>query len=424
MTSTPIAAGLDRILTTPIEARNWPRSPITISEIREAGWHLEDLWLPSAVLYEEALTHNIARFAAWCRERGMAHAPHGKTPMAPQLWHRQLAAGAWGITAASAAQARSMIEHGVTRILLANEVIQPVQARWLADAHAAYPDLLCLSLVDSSAGVAVLEEASAQAGTQLPVLVELGVAGRRTGVRSVAEALELAEEVHRSPHLRLQGLEGYEGVLPQKRDERSVADASAWLEAFGEVARRLDEAGLFEGLDEVVLTIGGSGFPDLAADALAGVVAQGLSVPVLPIIRAGAYVTHDHRYYDGNSPLRSTADADPLTPAMPLFAQVSSTPEPGRALLNAGKREMPIDIDLPFVLRARRADGTWYEPEGVRITELADHHAFVEDLDSVLEIGELVEVGMSHPCTVFDKWRLIPVVDGDLRVVDAVATLF
>ncbi|EWS63988.1 hypothetical protein Y695_02776 [Hydrogenophaga sp. T4] len=39
-------------------------------------------------------------------------------------------------------------------------------------------------------------------------------------------------------------------------------------------------------------------------------------------------------------------------------------------------------------------------------------------------LGETVASGISHPCTTFDKWRWMPVVDDTYRVVDAVTTWF
>jgi D-serine deaminase-like pyridoxal phosphate-dependent protein len=39
-------------------------------------------------------------------------------------------------------------------------------------------------------------------------------------------------------------------------------------------------------------------------------------------------------------------------------------------------------------------------------------------------VGSRLEFGISHPCTVFDKWQLIPVLDDDGRVVDLIRTFF
>jgi D-serine deaminase-like pyridoxal phosphate-dependent protein len=56
---------------------------------------------------------------------------------------------------------------------------------------------------------------------------------------------------------------------------------------------------------------------------------------------------------------------------------------------------------------------------------LSDQHAFMQlPADAVLDPGDLVGLGISHPCTTLDKWRVIPVVDDDDRVTDVVHTFF
>lgn len=410
----------DDLVREPIAARNFPTSPVSVEEVRRADLRLEDLWLPTVVAKESAIAHNLTRFAAWCRERGVEHAPHGKTSMAPQLWQRQLEHGAWGITAATVAQARTMLDHGVERVIIANEVVDPNQAQWLAEV-AREGERTCAVLVDGEGGVRALERAAAEVGSRIPVLVEIGVAGRRTGVRSVAEGLELARAVHASPHLDLVGVEGYEGVLPQGRDIEQVDAVTSWLTRLTELALAVDAAGLFDG-EEIIVTAGGSAFPDIAADALTAV--GELSRPVRRLVRSGCVITHDHRSYERSSPLRSDATTDPLQPALTACARVHSTPEPGRALATIGKRDVPVDVDLPFLLRVRRDGGPWQPVEGTRVIELNDHHLFVDDPDSTLRVGDVIELGLSHPCTTFDKWDLIPVVDDDGRVIDAIVTLF
>ncbi|SNR49204.1 D-serine deaminase, pyridoxal phosphate-dependent [Haloechinothrix alba] len=405
----------------PVPARSLPASPATAAEARSAGWQLDDLWLPAVVLRDSALTHNLDRFARWCTEHGVELAPHGKTTMAPRLWSAQLAHGAWGLTAATVAQARVMRTCGVGRVLIANEVVEPAQLRWLADTLAD-PDFEPLCLVDSSDGLTVLERHLEPAERPLPVLLELGVAGRRTGVRGTAEALELAERIAGSPRLELAGIEGYEGALPQVRDGQAPEVARDWLARLTEFVVRADARGVFAANDEVLVTAGGSAYPDLVAGAFAAMPL--LSRPVRFIVRSGCYLAHDDLLYERSSPLRSAADRDPLRPALSCFARVLSCPEPGRSLLGAGKRDVSFDIDLP-VPRAMYREGVREPLDGrARIVELNDHHGFCDTEPGLLGVGDVVELGLSHPCTVFDKWQLIPVLDDADRVVDAVRTLF
>jgi D-serine dehydratase len=78
---------------------------------------------PVAVLKESALAHNLRWMADFTRDAGVLIAPHGKTTMAPQLFARQLEAGAWGITFATMQQVSLGVAAGIRRIILANQLI-------------------------------------------------------------------------------------------------------------------------------------------------------------------------------------------------------------------------------------------------------------------------------------------------------------
>ncbi|QVQ50096.1 alanine racemase [Spiractinospora alimapuensis] len=406
----------------PVVARSLPTSPMSPAEVRAAGLALADLWLPAVTLDRDALLHNLDRFRRWCAEQDADLAPHGKTTMAPVLWAAQLDRGAWALTAATVAQARVMRDHGADQVIIANEVTDPGQLAWLAESLAD-PAFTPYCLVDSEDGVRLLDQALSGAPRPLPVLVEVGVPGRRAGVRDTGTALSLARTVAACPHLVLAGVEGFEGVFPQRRDDDSPQRVSSWLDALVALTRSADTEGLFAEAEEIVVTAGGSSFPDLVAEAFARL--DDTSRPVRRVVRSGCYLTHDDLMMERASPLRTGADDDPLRPALSCYARVLSIPEPGRALLGAGKRDVAYDIDLP-VVRAVLRDGERLPVSGgLRVVELNDHHAFVDLDGSVrLEVGDVVELGLSHPCTVFDKWPLIPVLDPDGRVVDAVRTLF
>lgn len=419
-TDHPALRALDNEL---VEGRSLPETPLSPAQVRERGWRVEDLWLPAVVCSSDAVRHNLDRFARWCAERRVEHAPHGKTTMAPHVWAAQLSRGAWAITAATVAQARTMRSYGVPRVLLANEVSDPGQVRWVAETTRD-PDFDLHVLVDSDTVLSALADAVAgtQADTPLPVLVELGVPGRRTGVRGVDAALDLARTVAASRHLRLAGVEGYEGVWPTRRDDESPRSARRWLDELAELAVRCDHEGLFADSPEVLLTAGGSAYVDLVAEAFTAL--PPLSRPLRPVVRSGCYVSHDHLSYERSSPLRTGAVDDPLRPALTCLARVLSCPEPGRSLLGVGKRDVAFDIDLPVPLMRRRT-GTATPVHGrASVVELNDHHGFCDHEPGLFEVGDVVELGLSHPCTVFDKWSLIPVVDDSGRVVDAIRTVF
>jgi len=377
---------------------------------------------PVLTLDEAALSNNIATMATWCADRGVELAPHAKTTMAPQLWARQLAAGGWGLTAASAAQLRVYRAFGVSRVILANQVADGPALRWIDRERAADPAFQLASFVDSTQVVAQMESCLREAGARpAEVIVELGRPAGRAGARTVAAAIEVAQAVAASPLLRLVGVGGYEGVLVNDPSPHSLAVIGGFLARMRELTMRLHDLDLFE-TDDIILTAGGSCFFDLVADAFAGPW-PGMSVTT--VLRSGCYVTHDDGFYRSMSPFsRGEAGHGCLRPALRLWARVTSRPEPGLALLTAGKRDLSFDAWPPEPQLVRGGDGTVRPLRDCVIKQVNDQHAFVTlSPGQEMAIGDWVGLGLSYPCTAFDKWQLIPVLRGE-QVVDFVRTYF
>ena len=377
------------------------------------------------VLRETALAHNLSVMADYCSAWGVDIAPHGKTTMAPQLWNRQLAAGAWGITAATAGQARVMRARGVDRVLIANEVVDAVAIAWMAE-QLVDPAFELLCYVDSDRTVDILDAGLRAAGADRPlsVLVELGFEGGRTGCRTIPEAVHVATRVTSSDRLRLAGVSGYEGTICQDRSPECLARVIAYLDRLRELTSTLIVTGAApDAGSRMVLSAGGSAFFDVVVDHLRGPWPSGADVRV--VLRSGCYLTHDSGMYERLSPLPTRDGARGFQPAMELWAYVLSRPETELALFGFGKRDVPFDIDLPTPVVIRRSGGAVDANGDLEITSLNDQHAYARvRADLVLEPGDVVGFGISHPCTAFDKWRFIPVLDDDDRVVDAIATYF
>lgn len=382
---------------------------LRLSEVPAAGLRLSEFHTPVLTLHEAALTHNERTVFGWAAEQGVLLAPHGKTTMAPALWERLRDAGAWGISVATPWQAGVAVEAGVRRVLIANAVTDAAAARHLVRLLRASPGLRILCWADDPATVAILARAATDPGHPLDVLVELGGAGGRTGARTVAEGERIAAAIAEAPGLRLAGVAGYEGPFGPDRSPASVSAVDAFLHTLVELHRRLDHpAGI-----RPVLSAGGSSFPDRAAAVLAP---QSAGADV--VLRSGAFQIHDDGFYTRMSPFGSVLPTAPLRPAMHAWARVLSQPEPGLALLDAGRRDVPFDIDLPV-------------PQSVagEVTALNDQHAFLRLAPgAAVSVGDVVRLGLSHPCTAFDKWRTVPLIDdpdaADPRVTGAVATCF
>ncbi|WP_030981391.1 amino acid deaminase [Streptomyces sp. NRRL S-1813] len=378
---------------------------------------------PVLALSAESVAHNLALMETYATRHGLAFAPHGKTCMAPQLFARQLEHGAWGITAAVPHQARVYRTYGIERIFLANEVVDASALRWLAGELAADPGFRFMCYVDSLRGIELMDTALREAGATRPVdvVVELGAGeGARTGVRTEAECLELADAIAGVDTLRLVGVAGYEGEVPDATPER----VTAWLRRLVALAVQFDKAGRFTDLDQIVISAGGSAWFDAVADVFAEI--PELSAPVLKLLRSGAYVSHDDGQYRKLTPFNRVPEEGALQPAFRLWAQVVSRPTPEQAFLNAGKRDAAYDLHLPEaqVVRSGR-DGTLRPADGVTVTGLSDQHAWVStERAGNLEVGDWVGLGLSHPCTSFDKWQLIPLVEQDGTVTEFIRTFF
>ncbi|MFC8448317.1 alanine racemase [Kitasatospora sp. NPDC057223] len=398
---------------------------LTVGQYLATRPALADLGTPLLTLDAGALDHNLRTMAAWCEAAGVALAPHGKTTMAPALWQAQIEAGAHGITLANLPQLRVARAFGVDRIQLANTLLDPAGLGWLAAELDADPGFAFTSWVDSAESVRLMDDAlrAAGAGRPVEVLVELGGPAGRTGARTVAEAVEVAEAVRRAPTLRLAGIGGYEGALAHDASEGGLAAVRHYLHQLE--ALHLALAGRYES-EQPVVTAGGSAYFDTVADVLRPF------ADAKVIIRAGAYLAHDDGFYRGISPL-SRGAGTPLRSAMHGWARVVSHPEPDLALLDAGKRDLPYDEGMPEPQNVRTGAGAGAGAKslagtGARISRLNDQHAFLHGAGDLAPVGAVLRLGLSHPCTAFDKWALIPVlddVDGPApRVVDLVRTYF
>jgi D-serine dehydratase len=374
---------------------------------------------PVLTLRESALAGNLAAMAAYCAGAGVELAPHGKTAMSPELAARQLASGAWGITVATIGQLRAYRAFGFPRLLLANELVDETGIAWLAGELAADPGFSAYCYVDSTDGVAILDRVltGRPAGRRLPVLVEIGFG--RTGCRTDDQAIAVAKAAAATSTLAVAGVAGYEGSIGGDPREQAPGPVTSFCLRLANLAAVMADDG------EFIVTAGGSVYFDVVVRELtAG--RSGFPAGMTVVLRSGGYLFHDHGFYQRVTPAaRGVAGAPVFRPALELWAQVVSRPEPELALLGAGRRDAGFDAGLPVPLRARRRDGGAAALAGAKVTGLNDQHAYLRvDAGTALAPGDLVCLGISHPCTTLDKWRVIPVLDEEDRVIDVVHTFF
>ncbi|MCX2900825.1 amino acid deaminase [Pseudomonas mandelii] len=384
---------------------------------------LRDVSLPALVLHREALEHNIRWMQDFASNSGAELAPHGKTSMMPALFRRQLDAGAWGITLASATQVRAGYAHGVRRILMANQLVGTPNMALIADLLAD-PDFDFYCMVDHPDNVADLGAYFASRGLRLNVMIEYGVVGGRCGCRTEQQVLELANVISAQPALALTGIEGYEGVIHGDHAESGIR---AFASSLVRLAVELQDSGAFA-IAKPIITASGSAWYDLIAESFE---AQDASGRFLSVLRPGSYVAHDHGIYKEAQccVLERRSDLhEGLRPALEVWAHVQSLPEPGFAVVALGKRDVAYDAGLPVPLRRYQAGVVPAVSDDVgacKVTAVMDQHAFMTVAPGVeLRVGDIISFGASHPCLTFDKWRVGCLVDEQLNVIETMETCF
>ena len=406
--------------------------PLRRSQIAQQHWNVlkGDLPLPLAVIKRDALDGNLGWMQGFARAHGVDMAPHGKTTMSPQLFRRQLDAGAWAITFATVTQARVGIAAGVRRCLIANQVLAGADLAAIQQLLREHGGLRIAFLVDSPQQLELIEVWYRSRGEsdQRPfeVLLEIGLDGGRTGCRTNELALALARRIHASAAARLVGIECYEGLWARGVTDTDRALAEALMGRVVEVARLCDTGQLFE-CDEVLISAGGSAIFDLVASHLT----PRLTRPVRGLLRSGCYVTHDHGSYQRMMAVMDTrlACGHGLHAALEVWATVQSRPERGLAILAAGKRDLSFDLAMPTPVFVSRLGQTMVgdAPSHWSVSTLNDQHAYLRaaaDATLDLQVGDRVGLGISHPCTTFDKWRWMALVDDNYNVCDAIVTSF
>jgi D-serine dehydratase len=399
--------------------------PIEPEGIAKLEWNLlnEDLSLPTAVLYQEKLLHNLNWMQEFITAYGVKLAPHGKTTMTPKLFDLQLKAGAWGITLATAHQTMVAYQHGVRRVLMANQLVgkqnMAIISKLLDDKEF---EFFCL--VDSAQQIEQLGKFYSSKNQRLQVLIELGVDGGRTGVRNPEQLQSVLTALAKwREHISLSGIEIYEGVLDEEEAIRN------FLQHAVAVTRKLAEEGRFD-RERVLLSGAGSAWYDVVADVFSN---AGLDNFVDVILRPGCYLTHDVGVYREaqqkilkRNPIAQRMHSS-LQPALQLWAYVQSVPEKERAIIALGKRDAAFDAGLPTpALHYRPGTSTpTAVPSSWQLTKMMDQHAYLHiAAGDDIQVGDMIGFDISHPCLTFDKWRCLSVLNADYQVIDIVQTFF
>lgn len=400
-------------------------SGIDSRNVARLNWHPArgQMALPVLTMDEHTYVTNRDLMFRYVRERGVEIAPHAKTPVCPDLARDLVETGAWGTTVADLRQAAVMTRAGLSRLILANEIGGGSGAARLAAFVLANPRCEIFVFVDSVSGVLALADVWRMVPSlpPLPVLIEIG--SGRAGTRTIADAETVADAVAASAgRLRFAGIGSYEGNTIQPSSCETARLMAELIERTAEMFTRLRRRVGPEA--ELILTAGGSLFFDRVVARLGPLVRQdGRAVLVL---RGGAIFFYDHgicaRFLEGEGsiPLGGT-----LEPALRLWADVLSRPEPALAICGLGMRDASFDQGFPVVLRVHRHGVPLPSKSQMVISKLNDQHCFLQvQQPEDVQVGDVVEFGVTHACTSIDRHGVIYGIDRQGCVRHAFPTFF
>jgi D-serine deaminase-like pyridoxal phosphate-dependent protein len=327
------------------------------------GRPIHELDTPVVLLDLDVFESNGTRIHRELTEHGLSWRPHSKAHKSPILAALQLAIGAVGVTCAKLGEAEVMVSGGVTDVLVANMLGTTEKWARLADLQHRARATVC---VDDPQHVRWASAAGVAAGAVIPLMIEVDVGMHRVGVRSTAEAIELAEQVAAAPGVELAGVMGYEGHLP-----------AVWPAAEKTSACERALAALIDAAEG----IRAAGHPvDIVSSGGSGTFQSAFSVGGLTESQAGGGCLMDRFYAE-------TCHVD-LDFALTLSSTVVSAREPGVAIIDAGFKALgslagmlpPLVLDRP----------------GVELPRISAEHGILETGDTTLRVGDRVRIVPSY----------------------------
>lgn len=327
------------------------------------GLPLSEIDTPALWIDLDIMDRNIAHVAGELAAHGVSWRPHAKGHKCPAVAHRQIAAGAIGVTVAKLGEAEVMAASGIRSILIANQIVGPIKSRRLAALIASSgAEVICA--VDSLQNVHELDAAAHERGVRIPVVIEVNSGMNRAGVEPGEPVVELAREIVACPNLRFMGVMAWEGhalSIADDTDRRSeVTAAVGRLTASADACREA-------GIPVEIVSCGGSG-TYLTTGTLPGVTE----------VQAGGATLGDLFYRRLGSPVER---------ALALMVQVTSRPNPQRIMFDAGRKSTDPGTMPPMPLGL----------DGVKRVVLSAEHGQIElDRPSTLSPGDRLDLEIGY----------------------------
>lgn len=278
---------------------------------------------PALCIDLDALEANIEKMVAVCRAAGMDWRPHAKSHKSPDLAKKLVAAGAIGMTCAKLGEAEVMAAAGIRDLLIANLIVGPLKVARLVEVRKIADPIICVDHLDQARPIS---EAMHAAGQRVRVVLEVDIGLNRVGVAAGGPALELARQVADLPGLELAGIMGYEGhtLLVADPEEKS-RQIRASLDLLAETRDLLTG----DGLPCPIVSCGGTGSFEFAVQHAAPTE-----------IQAGGGIFMDEFY-------RNCCRVTGLRQSLTVLCTVVSRPAAGRAVIDAGRKTMNLEMQMP-----------------------------------------------------------------------------
>ena len=330
------------------------------------GISKEEIDTPALLIDLDVFEANIRTMADFFNTVNAELRPHAKTHKTPIIAHKQLEAGAIGITCAKLGEAEAMVHSGIRDVLIANQVVGSQKIARLINLA---KNSEIMVAVDDADNVDQLSAATEAKGATLRLLIEVSTGMGRCGTAPGEPTLTLAQHILKSKGLKFEGLMGYEGHTVARPDliERKVETGKA-VELLIDTKHFLEENGVEVG----IMSGGGTG-----TYAITG------SYPEMTEIQAGSYVFMDSTYHNVEGV------GDRFQCSLTLLTTVVSRPEPTRVIVDSGMKVLAKEFGIPQPLA-----------EGLEMRGLSEEHGTMDAEPSVdLKPGDKLEILPSHCCT-------------------------
>ncbi|MBP1745100.1 MAG: alanine racemase domain protein [Firmicutes bacterium] len=334
------------------------------------GRHYTELPTPCLLLDLDAVDHNIKTMQEYLNENTKCQLrPHIKTHKCPTLAHLQIRAGAVGVTCAKLGEAVVMAHSGIRSILIANQVVGDSKIKVLAGLNR-YGEVM--PAVDNRENVERISHWAKEFGVEIPLFIEVSIGIDRCGVRTIPEALELAEHIKSQDNVFLKGIQAYENRGDECRNDE-------------EKMRFVEERVGFAA--KVKETLEDKGYPvEIMSSASTGTVKFTALYPGVTEVQPGSYVQMENAYDSEKIGL-------PFKQALYVLATVCSMYKE-RLVLTAGEKCVTIDQGQPVLVDDPQAK-----------TVCNEEHCLVDMTDKLrhYKVGDHMLIKPAHCCTTVNQ---------------------